>query len=60
MIVNRVKFRKGTYRSWKALNPIPGDAEIILVTEIPGWWRWRKTRLKIGDGKTCFNKLRYI
>lgn len=55
-----VKFRRGTYKEWLEKNPTIDDGQLIVVTEIPGWWRWRKTRLKVGDGKTKFDKLRYV
>ncbi len=41
-------------------DPVIGDNEVVIVTNIPGWWRFRKTRMKVGDGKTRFSKLRYI
>jgi hypothetical protein len=55
-----IRLRRDTYKVWTYINPIIEDGELILVTNIPGWWRWRKTRLKVGDGKTPFNKLRYL
>ena len=55
-----VTHRRDTYKNWFEVNPIIGDGELIVVTKIPGWWRRRKIRLKVGDGKTCFRKLKYL
>ena len=55
-----VSHKRDTYKNWVKVNPIIGDGELIVVTNIPGWWRRRKTRLKVGDGKTCFRKLKYV
>ena len=52
--------RRGNYYEWYCSNPIIEDGEIIVVKNIPGWWRRRKTRLKAGDGKTPFRELRYV
>lgn len=54
-----VKTRKGTYWELQKMNPILANGELLVVMNIPGWWRRRKTRIKVGDGKTPFNKLRY-
>lgn len=54
-----VKTRLGTYREFKILDPILANGELVVVTNIPGWWRRRKTRIKIGDGVTRFSKLKY-
>lgn len=55
-----IRLRKDSYWAWSLRDPIISDSEVIIVTDIPGWWRWRKTRMKVGDGKTRFSKLRYI
>lgn len=54
------RVRRDTYWWLSKVNPICEPGEFIIVTNIPGWWRRRKTRIKIGDGKTPFNKLKYI
>lgn len=54
------KIRRDTHWWLSKVNPVCEAGEIIIVTNIPGWWRRRKTRIKIGDGKTPFNKLRYV
>ena len=55
-----VRTRQGTYRELRKINPVLTNGELLIVTNIPGWWRRRKTRIKVGDGKTPFNKLRYV
>jgi hypothetical protein len=49
-----------THLEWSVQNPVIEEGRIILVTDIPGWWRIRKVRRKIGDGKTSFRDLKYM
>lgn len=55
--------KRDTYETWKNLNPVIRDGELILVTELP-WHKsmfgFKTQRLKVGDGKTTFNNLRFI
>ena len=58
-----VKFMRATYKEWKTKNPIVPDGMIIYITNIPwyrSWFRLRPVRLAVGDGKTTFNKLKFI
>jgi hypothetical protein len=59
-IRTRYLCRRDTYYNWYNENPILNNGEIIIVTNIPDWWRRRKTRIKVGDGKTCFRDLKYV
>lgn len=52
--------RMKTHLEWSVQNPVIEEGRIILVTDIPGWWRIRKVRRKIGDGKTSFRDLKYM
>lgn len=59
----QVKFLRGTYSQWYAANPIISDGTFVLVLQLPwykSWFGLKPTRLKIGDGKTEFKKLRFI
>lgn len=55
-----IKMKRDTYDNWMYADPIIPDGVIIIVTNIPGWWRYRHTRLKVGDGETHFSKLKYV
>ena len=58
-----VKFCRDTYKNCKAKNYIIPDGMILFVTELPwykSWFGLRPTRMKLGDGKTTFNKLKFI
>ena len=58
-----VRFYRNTYKKCKELNPIIPDGAILIVTNLPwykSWFGLKPTRMKIGDGKTCFNKLKFI
>ena len=53
----------GPYSQLHTANLILPDGTFILVTECPGYKSWfglKPTRLKVGDGKTEFNKLKFI
>ena len=55
--------KRGTYKEWLETSLIPLDGELILVTELPqhkSWFGLKPTRLKVGDGKTEFKKLKFI
>lgn len=55
--------RRDTYKNWSNINPTPRDGELILVTELPWYQSWfglKPSRLKVGDGRTSFKKLRYV
>ena len=59
----RVCLKRGTYKEWLETSVIPLDGELILVTELPwykSWFGLKPTRLKVGDGKTQFNKLKFL
>lgn len=58
-----VKFYRDTYKKCKELNLIIPDGAILVVTHLPwykSWFGLKPTRIKIGDGKTTFKKLRFI
>jgi hypothetical protein len=58
-----VKFRRDTYEHWTTTNPIISEGEIIVITNLPwykSWFGLKPARLKLGDGITCFNKLKYL
>lgn len=58
-----VKFLKGTYKQFIEANTIIADGAIIFVTNLPwykSWFGLKPTRMKLGDGKTTFKKLRFI
>lgn len=60
---NNVQFFHGTYTQLAMANLILPDRTVILVTECPwhkSWLGLKPTRLKVGDGKTPFNKLKFI
>lgn len=46
--------KRDTYENFKSENPIPREKELICVLMKNGKCKW-----KIGDGKTCFNKLKF-
>jgi hypothetical protein len=58
-----VKFLKGTYKQFIKFNPVIADGTIIFVTSLP-WYKSRfglkPTRMKLGDGKTPFKKLKFL
>ena len=59
----RVCIKRGTYKEWLQADLIPLDGELILVTELPwhkSWFGLKPNRLKVGDGKTSFNKLKFL
>ena len=59
----QVRFTRDTYKRFCELNPIIPDGVIIVVTKLPwykSWFGLKPTRLKIGDGVTTFNKLRFL
>jgi hypothetical protein len=58
-----VKFLKGTYKQFIKANLVIADGTIIFVTNLPwykSWFGLKPTRMKLGDGKTTFKKLRFI
>lgn len=58
-----VKFCRATYKEYKENNPILRDGTIIFVTKLPwykSWFGLRPTRMKLGDGATPFNKLKFL
>jgi hypothetical protein len=58
-----VKFLKGTYKQFIKANPVIADGTIIFVTNLPwykSWFGLKPTRMKLGNGKTTFKKLRFI
>ena len=59
----RICPKRGTYEEWLETSTIPLDGELIIVTELPwykSWFGLKPTRLKVGDGKTPFNKLKFL
>ena len=59
----RFQHRRNTYKVFASNNEIFLDGEIIVVTECPwyrSWFGLKPTRLKVGDGKTTFRKLKFI
>ena len=55
--------KSGTYKQLKEENPIIYQDSLIVVTSCPwykSWFGLKPTRLKIGDGVTPFNKLKWI
>ena len=59
----RVCLKRGTYKEWLKTSVIPLDGELILVTELPwykSWFGLKPDRLKVGDGKTLFRKLKFL
>jgi hypothetical protein len=59
----RFCLKRGTYKEWLQTDLIPLDGELILVTELPwhkSWFGLKPTRLKVGDGKTPFRKLKFL
>ena len=60
---NNVQFFHGTYKQLATANLILPYRTFILVTECPwhrSWFGLKPTRLKVGDGKTPFNRLKFI
>ena len=59
----KILLRSSSYKEWKETNPILERGEIIMITELP-WYKscfgLKPIRIKIGDGKKSFNKLRFI
>ncbi len=58
-----VRFCRDTYKKCKEKNYIIPDGMFLVVTELPwykSWFGLKPTRMKIGDGKTTFNKLKFI
>lgn len=59
----RIQLRRGTYEELTKANLVYLDGELIIVTKLPwfkSWFGLKPTRFKIGDGKTPFQKLRFI
>lgn len=59
----RIRLRRGTYKEWLETSIIPLDSELILVTDLPwykSWFGLKPNRLKVGDGKTEFRKLKFL
>ena len=59
----RICLKRGTYKEWLETSVIPLDGELIVVTELPwykSWFGLKPTRLKVGDGKTEVNKLKFL
>ena len=59
----RVRLKRGTYKEWLETPVIPLEGELIVVTELPwykSWFGLKPTRLKVGDGKTEFKKLKFL
>lgn len=59
----RFQHRRNTYKVFVSNNEIFLDGEIIVVTKCPwykSWFGLKPTRLKVGDGKTTFRKLKFI
>lgn len=55
--------KSGTYKQLNEENPVIYQNSIIVVTKCPwykSWFGLKPTRLKIGDGVTPFNKLKWI
>lgn len=62
-MITIIKHRSDTYKNWKISNPVGYENEIIIVTELPWYlscFGLKPTRLKVGDGKTPFNKLKFV
>lgn len=60
---NQVRFIRDTYKILKEKNPVFSENCIIFVTKLPwykSWFGLRTTGLKLGDGVTPFNKLKFI
>ena len=58
-----VKFFRDTYKKCREKNPVFRDGTIIFVMKLPwykSWFGLRPTRMKLGDGVTPFNKLKFI
>lgn len=61
--MNRIRFIKDTYEQLKNKNQIFFIGCFIIVTNLPwykSWFRLKPTRMKFGDGKTPFNKLKFM
>ena len=57
-----VKFRRGTYKELKHINPIILDGELIIVYKLPwyiSWFGLKPTRLMCGIGK-AFNDTKFL
>ena len=59
----RVRLKRGTYKEWLKTSVIPLEGELLVVTDLP-WYKslfgLKPTRLKVGDGKTEFKKLKFL
>ena len=58
-----VKFFRGTYKQLATANLVHPDGTFIVATNCPwykSWFGLKPTRLKLGDGKTPFRKLKFI
>ena len=58
-----IKFIKAPYKDWVEKNPVIIDGAIVFVTNIPwyrSWFGLKPTGMKLGDGVTKFNKLKFI
>ena len=58
-----IRLRRDTYQQWKTNNPVLDDGELVAVTKLPWYKSWlgiKPTRLKLGDGITEFNKLKWL
>ena len=59
----RLCLKRGTYKEWLQTDLILLDGELILVTQLPwykSWFGLKPSRLKVGDGKTPFRKLKFL
>ena len=59
----QVRFCKDTYENCIKKNPVFPDGVIIFITDLPwhkSWFGLKPTRVKLGDGKTSFNKLKFL
>ena len=59
----QVRFCRDTYKKLRKKNYIIPDGTILFVTELPwhkNWFGLKPTRMKLGDGKTAFKKLKFI
>ena len=58
-----IKFLRDDYKRWQKDNPIIPEGSIVLVLNCPwyiSFFGLKPTRLKAGDGKTPFRKLKFI
>jgi hypothetical protein len=59
----QVRFIRDTYKVLKEKNPVFSEGVIIFVIKLPwykSWFGLRPTGLKLSDGVTPFNKLKFI